>query len=313
MRTRRHIPVLLLIALGPASPAQSASDDTSRFARSSNAFGFDLYGRMRATPGNLVVSPASVIMGLGMAWRGARGATADQMRRFLHYEGTPDTVGAAAGRLSAALRDPPQPAVLRIANRLFGERTLAIEEGFLDATNAAYGAGPEAIDFKRTPEAARERINAWVEEQTEKKIRDLVPPRGVSRDTRLALILLPVRPDGLGAVETTLTVDQLDAIVVSLAPAQVAVSLPAFEVDPAGSLALGETLTAMGMALAFDREKADFTGIAHRPDPRDRLLIGDAFHKVYVKVDERGTEAAAATAVVMQRAPAALPPKVVEF
>ena len=50
---------------------------------------------------------------------------------------------------------------------------------------------------------------------------------------------------------------------------------------------------------AFDKDKADFTGIANPKDPRERLYIAKVVHKAFVKVDEKGTEAAAATAVVM--------------
>jgi serpin B len=59
------------------------------------------------------------------------------------------------------------------------------------------------------------------------------------------------------------------------------------------------------MPLAFDRDKADFTGMANPPSPRDRLVVGEVFHKAFVTVDELGTEAAAATAVVMPTAAAA--------
>jgi serpin B len=77
---------------------------------------------------------------------------------------------------------------------------------------------------------------------------------------------------------------------------------PKFEVNPTASLQLGADLKALGMPLAFDHQRADFTGIASPPDPTDRLVISDVFHKGFVRVDEKGTEAAAATAVVMSRA-----------
>lgn len=119
------------------------------------------------------------------------------------------------------------------------------------------------------------------------------------------LVLLPDAVDGLSALEASLSTARLDAIVAGLASTRVLVALPKFEIDPASSLSLRELLESMGMGLAFDKVKADFTGIANPPDPRDRLSIGNVFHKAFVRVDEKGTEAAAATAVVMQRVGAA--------
>jgi serpin B len=119
------------------------------------------------------------------------------------------------------------------------------------------------------------------------------------------LLVLPDRVDGLPALEGSLRAAALHQILQSLAPQQVAVALPVFEVNPADSLSLGDALAAMGMAAAFDPAQADFTGIANPPDPRDRLYIGRVFHKAFVRVDEKGTEAAAATAVVIPRAGAA--------
>jgi serpin B len=65
------------------------------------------------------------------------------------------------------------------------------------------------------------------------------------------------------------------------------------------------------MPIAFDRDRADFTAMANPSDPRDRLHIDEVFHKAFVKVDEKGTEAAAATAVMM--APGGPPPKPLEL
>jgi serpin B len=74
----------------------------------------------------------------------------------------------------------------------------------------------------------------------------------------------------------------------------VAVSLPRFEVS--GEFAMKPTLSAMGMPLAFIPSKADLSGMDGNPY---RLFIKEVVHKAFVKVDEFGTEAAAATAVVV--------------
>ena len=78
--------------------------------------------------------------------------------------------------------------------------------------------------------------------------------------------------------------------------------LPRFKLEPP-LFALRKTLEALGMESAFNVPKgsANFNGIApKRPD--DYLYISDVFHKTFVDVDEKGTEAAAATAVVMMMA-----------
>src|SRR6476469_6716445 len=77
-------------------PALS-KDAVAKLAQSSNAFGFDLYQRLRQTPGNLVISPSSITTALAMTWGGAEGETSAQMRKALHLEGTADEVMATSG------------------------------------------------------------------------------------------------------------------------------------------------------------------------------------------------------------------------
>jgi serine protease inhibitor len=79
---------------------------------------------------------------------------------------------------------------------------------------------------------------------------------------------------------------------------RVQVSLPKFEVNPASSMRLNDTLEALGMKTPFSR-KADFKKMADPPNPDEQLYIAHVFHKAFVKVDEKGTEAAAASAVSM--------------
>jgi serpin B len=73
--------------------------------------------------------------------------------------------------------------------------------------------------------------------------------------------------------------------------------LPRFEIDPPKAVKLKPMLIALGMGDAFDASKADLSGIADMP-PGERLVIDEAYHKAFVQVNEEGTEAAAATAVV---------------
>ena len=80
------------------------------------------------------------------------------------------------------------------------------------------------------------------------------------------------------------------------------VKMPRFKVEY-GTVSLKEPLSTMNMAIAFDRKRADFSGICSGI----RVWIDDVLHKAFVEVNEEGTEAAAATAVPMPGL--ALPPK----
>ncbi len=130
------------------------------------------------------------------------------------------------------------------------------------------------------------------------------------KDSPLAMTLvLPNKADGLPALEKALNSETLQEWLTALSPEKVSVHLPRFELKDA-RLPLVDSLKALGMKLVFSRGDADFRTMANPPAKADRLFISAAFHEAFVKVDESGTEAAAATAVVMARAGGApTPPK----
>jgi serine protease inhibitor len=122
------------------------------------------------------------------------------------------------------------------------------------------------------------------------------------------LVLLPDEIDGLRALEAKLTAEVL-AGSTKLETQDVDLRLPKFKLEPP-TIALAENLQALGMKSAFDipRGSANFDKMAPRK-PNDYLYISNVFHKTFIAVDEKGTEAAAATAVVMMRATAIRGPK----
>jgi len=107
------------------------------------------------------------------------------------------------------------------------------------------------------------------------------------------LVLLPRKVDGLGNLEARLTEENLAAWTANLESKKVQVFLPKFKSTSEFSLA--ETLKSLGMTDAFIYGQADFSGMDGRKD----LFIGAVVHKAFVEVNEEGTEAAAATAVLM--------------
>lgn len=106
------------------------------------------------------------------------------------------------------------------------------------------------------------------------------------------MILLPREINGLGQLERTLTVELLDQLQAKSQLREVGVSIPRFKVG--SSSGLGRELQLMGMSRAFQRH-ADFTGISElRP-----LFIDLVNHRALGEVDEKGTEATAATTVAL--------------
>ncbi|HEU5101612.1 MAG TPA: serpin family protein [Roseiflexaceae bacterium] len=109
--------------------------------------------------------------------------------------------------------------------------------------------------------------------------------------------MLALVPDAgqLAAFEAELDDAQLQGILDGLANRQVLLTMPKFEYH-SNSIGLRDKLMALGMADAFDPKAADFSGMDGQRD----LFIGDGYHKAMLRVDEEGTEAAAATAINMQ-------------
>ena len=122
------------------------------------------------------------------------------------------------------------------------------------------------------------------------------------------LVLLPNDVDGLRALESKLA-EHVLAECAKLEAQDVDLHLPKFKLEPP-TIALAEKLQSLGMKSAFDipQGSANFDKIAPRK-PNDYLYISNVFHKTFIAVDEKGTEAAAATAVVMMRATAIRGPK----
>ena len=123
-----------------------------------------------------------------------------------------------------------------------------------------------------------------------------LPYRG--RDLVMTLFI-PEDLSGLPTIEERLSSETLASWIGALARLETEARLymPRFEME--AKRALSEHLKALGMRQAFDAEAADFGGIAVPRSAEERLFISEAYHQAFVKVDEVGTEAAAATAIDM--------------
>lgn len=170
-------------------PIDVPEADLKALADGNNEFAIELYKKLAAGhDGNIVVSPYSISSALAMTYSGARGETAEQMKKTLHFTLPQDRLHPAFGGMAEQLQgEKDGPNELHIANALWGQRGLPLLPGFLDLTRRNYGGGFREVDFLEDLEAARRTINRWVEERTQDKIRELLGPTDLGSDTRLVL------------------------------------------------------------------------------------------------------------------------------
>jgi serpin B len=317
---------------------------------------------------NFFYSPYSISVALAMTYAGARGETEQQMAKALNFNLPQERLHPAFNALDQQLasltaaaqgNEEGQGFRLQIANALWGQQGFEFLREFLDTLAQNYGAGLRLVDFQSDPEAARQVINQWISDQTEQKIKDLIPQGALDPLTRLVLTnaiyfnaawqypfqkeatveepftllngekvnvpmmklsksLLYAEGEDYQLVSLPYEGGRVEMVVILPAAGQfetfsakidsdwlrraleqrqahtVNLRLPKFKVE--SDFSLVNALSSFGMPLAFTPDQADFSGMDGKRD----LYIGEVLHKAYVNVDEAGTEAAAATAVIME-------------
>jgi serpin B len=355
--------------------------DINSAASAINELGLDLHRKLAKGDVNLCLSPYSIQSALAMTFAGADGNTRTEMAKVLHFPNDDAELHASFAALKRSLDTalamseerakqsqewggPREPITLLVANRLFGQKGFEFRAPFLELVKDRYGAPLEQLDFVKGAAQATAHINGWVEDQTRKRIRELIPEGMLGAQTRLVLanavylkapwaeefyadatksepfhvhggttsdvpmmlrhdklgyarhdgftaltipyiggdlhflVLVPDDVNGLTALEAKLSAATL-AECVKLNPRDVILHLPKFKLEPP-TMSLTKELQGLGMKTAFDQPigSANFDRLAPRRG-NDYLFISEVFHKTFIAVDEKGTEAAAATAVAM--------------
>ena len=327
-------------------------------------FAFDMLHQIAESgEDNIFFSPHSISIALAMTYAGASGGTHEELGNTLRFGLDEDQLHPAFNALDLELAtrgdvdvengDPPQ---LNVVNATWGQQGFPFSEDYLDTLALNYGAGLRAVDFVDDHDAVRERINAWVEDQTEDRIKDLLPPGSIEPSTVLVLTnaiyflagwekefsesattdkpfarldgtevdaplmeqedsfphfidddthaislpyvggdmsfiaLKPADADGFDEWESELDRERFDEIVGGLTNGEGTVGLPSFRFE--GDYDLKALFEEMGWT--------NFVELARMlEDESGGLEITDILHKSFIDLDEEGTEAAAATAVVV--------------
>ncbi len=356
---------LLAIGLVFLSSMAFAQDNNS-VVNANNQFAFDLYSKYKSEDGNIFFSPYSISSAIAMTYEGARGKTADEIQSVFHFPKEDALRRESFLKINNLMNRKDKKYTLHTANALWAQKDYSFQEDYFNLVRNTYGGKATNLDFVNQSEESRLTINSWVEEQTNSKIKDLIPQGVLKPITRLVLtnaiyfkgswlkqfdkkdtkeedfrisstnkvkaqmmrltgkeanfnyaetdklqilelpyegndlsmlIFLP-KEDDLKAIEESLNFEKLSEWENLLRNEEVNVYLPKFKFETKYFMA--QDLISLGMPTAFTPGidfggKADFSGMTGNK----QLNIDEVIHQAFVDVDEEGTEAAAATAVLM--------------
>ncbi len=357
---------LFLFPYQPEQPPQaddvgSTPERIREVVSANNEFTFDLYGELiKSEKGNIFYSPYSIFAALAMTYEGAKEKTAEEIKSVFHFPPN-DILRPNFAAIYNDINVGVQDYELRTGNALWVQRDFPLLADYTSRIEKYYGGKAANLDFVNEAEKSRQTINSFIEQQTNNKIKDLVPKDAINSmirvvltnaiyfkgtwqwdfdksDTReedfkitpsnvvkvsmmnmnpdkarfnyadagdLQILELPYKgnkismlvllpSENLDAIESTFTADKLNEYKSKMKETKLDyISLPKFEFDT--KYFMNDVLSALGMPTAFSAMNADFSGMTGKKN----LFISFIIHQAYVKVDEKGTEAAAATGVGM--------------
>ncbi len=183
------VSIILMLSSIFGSPASGRGAQTQSLVEGNTALALDIYGQLKASPGNLFFSPYSISTALAMTYAGARGETEKQMGRVLHFGKEQPQLHAAFGELQRQLNEASKQKGLElsIANALWAQKGHPFLPAFLETAKGDYQANLDQADFRTEADAARGEINRWVAQQTKDKIHEILPPGSLDHLTRLVL------------------------------------------------------------------------------------------------------------------------------
>lgn len=332
----------------------------SKASRSVNAFTFDLYTKLSSNQkGNLMVSPYSIYSALAMTYLGAEGKTAEEFEELLRF--TPELHRNMTALINETNSTTKDEGTVRVANAIWPSKNLKVKMDYKKKVKELYGTEITPQDYVKNPEGSRKTINSWVEDKTERKIKNLVPAGALNANTKLVLtnavyfnaewadqfdykdtkvkkfypeegtpvnlsfmtqatdfakygefdnlqalslnyamgrysmlVLLPKKGEKLSEIEKKLNSTYFFKIESAMSESRVQVELPKFKAEYKAQLT--GTLAEMGLKNATSPSRADFNKISKEKG----FFIDQVLHKTFIEVGEKGTEAAAATAVMIR-------------
>jgi len=345
----------LMSQIGSSSWPEAPDSIDTGFKKSVLDFSWELFQLSSANKDNIMISPASVYLALGMAYNGADSETRQAMTDVLKITGiSPEDFNKSCRDYISILNTMGEKTELSIANAIWYREGYNPAEDFLRKNADYFAASVKALDFN-TPDAVKT-INGWVKKETHDTIdkiidkinsdvvmylmnavyfksdwqqqfsasdtkdgifwndkgkvtalymnrtgnMDYIDTDGIEGvllpydDGRFSFFaLLPEEGENIRTFIKKMDGEKIFEYMDSVRNGRISLSLPKFETRYEDSLK--DELTHMGMGVAFEPYKADFS-LMNANRQKD-LFISEVKHKTYCRVDEQGTEASAVTSI----------------
>jgi serpin B len=358
-----------------ADDRRAVPEEAEKAVQSSNEFALQLYENL--PQGNLCFSPFSISSAFVMAYNGAKAQTEKELAAVFHFPTSTEGLDKGWMWIDKFITfypsDSAEDVRVKAANSIWLQTNFNVLPTYRDLMAKYFTGAFRLVDFKDQSDAAISTINAWVKENTNGKIIDIVNKQSVDSSTRMVLIsalyfkakwllpfdthltrqlpffvdqgsietvasmtqssrfpyldteeaallempysitreegpefamviALPHQRDGLSSFEKQLTATNIREWMQGFRYTKATVTMPKFKMTQMADLK--KTLGNMGLVEAFSNQ-ADFSGMTGRKD----LKISNVLHKVFLAVDETGSEAAAATAITMGLTSSLNPPE----
>ena len=336
----------------------SSENELLSLADNNNKFAFSIFDKLyNNEQGNVFFSPYSISEALAIVYAGTKGDTKTEIASVFNFNATNDyKLHESFNALDLHLKSEDENYIFNLSNAIWVQNNYHILDTYLDTIKVNYGADVRALDFVNKTEESTIAINEWVEEQTNKRIKDIIPVGGVNNSTPVVItntvyfkgqwlnnfikyytkddtftaengsskqtpfmhqyggnykylnesyyqaIELPYKGEKSSMLivlpdenELLNTIDNIESIYQNISTMNyqnIILKMPKFEFStPAYDIK--KYLKTLGMFTPFS-QNADFSNMTSNPT----LFIDSISHKAFIVVDEEGTEAAAATAVV---------------
>jgi serpin B len=163
------------------------AQDVSSVVNANNQFAFELYSKYKSKDGNIFFSPYNISTALAMTYEGGRGKTADEIQSVFHFPKDDSLRRESFLKINNLINKKDKKYTLHTANALWAQKEYTFLEGYFNLIKNYYDGKATNLDFVNQTEKSRLTINSWVEEQTNDRIKDLIPQGTLGPLTRLVL------------------------------------------------------------------------------------------------------------------------------